>query len=154
MLGEFERGILTKIKFVDRFIDATNEFKRDGLTNYELSSKDIVDSLKATTFNFKHKSTQYFTDIEKGEYVFRLLFDIKDDSILTYIFVLQEDKFIDNGLSNFGYLLNYFDIDGKVINQNFGINSKEDFRKYLGKMTSIFNDFINEFMKLTENGLT
>ena len=150
MLREFERGILTKIKFVDRFIDATNEFTRDGQTNYKLNSKDIVDSLKATTFNFKHKGRQHFTDVDKRKYVFRLLFDIKDDSILTYIFVLQGDKFIDNGLSNFGYLLNYFDIEGKVINQNFGINNREDFRKYVDKMTSIFDDFVNEFMSSTE----
>jgi hypothetical protein len=146
MLREFEREILTKINFVDRFINATNEFTRNGQTNYKLNSKDIVDSLKGTTFIFKRKSRQYFTDVDKREYVFRLLFDIKDDSILTYIFVLQGDKFIDNGLSNFGYLLNYFDIDGKVTNQNFGINSRDDFRKYVDKMTFIFDDFVNEFI--------
>lgn len=156
MLGEFEKQVLTKIRFVDRFIEATNEFTRDGLINYKLNPKDIVDNLKLTTYKFKHKSRQYFTDIDKGGYVFRLLFDIKDDSILTYIFVLQGDKFIDNGLSNFGYLLNYFDIGEKKINQNFGINSIENFRKYVVKMTSIFDDFVKEFMtnKQTESRLT
>ncbi len=65
---------------------------------------------------------------------------------MTYIWVLREDKFVDNGLSHFAYLLNYFDIEGKVINQNFGINSKEEFLSYVTKMISIFNDFMNEFM--------
>jgi len=150
MLREFERGVLAKIKFVDRFINATNEFTREELTKYKLNSKDIADSLKTTTFNFKHKGRQHFTDVDKPKYVFRLLFEIKDSSILTYIFVLQGDKFIDNGLSNFGYLLNYFDIEGKVINQNFGINNRKDFRKYVDKMTSIFDDFVNEFMSSTD----
>ena len=153
MLREFEKGVLGRINFVDRYINATNEFTRNGLTNYELTSKDIIDSLARGTLNFKHKSGSYFADVDRNEYKFRLLFDIKGGSILTYIWVLQADKFIDNGLSHFAYLLNHFDIDGKVINQNFGLNSKEEFLSYVTKMISIFNDFINEFMNCDALGL-
>jgi hypothetical protein len=146
MLREFEKGVLGRINFVDRYINATNEFTRNSPTNYKLKSKDIIDSLRIGTLNFKHKSGSYFADVDRNKYKFRLLFDIKGGSILTYIWVLQEDKFVDNGLSHFAYLLNYFDIDGKMISQHFGLNSKEEFSTYVTKMISIFNDFINEFM--------
>ena len=153
MLGEFEKGVLGRINFVDRYINATNEFTRNGLTNYKPKSKDIIGSLARGTLNFRHKSGSYFADVDRNGYKFRLLFDIKGGSILTYIWVLQDYKFVNNGLSHLGYLLNYFDIDGKVINQNFGINSKEELLIYVTKMISIFNDFINEFMNCDALGL-
>ena len=148
MLEEFEKGLLERINFADRYINAINEFTRNGLTNYKLDSRDIVDSLKGGTLSFRHKGGQYFADANRTKYIFRLLFDIKGDSILTYIYVLQGDRFINNGLSHFGYLLRYFDTDGKVINQNFGINSKEEFLSYVTRMVSIFNDFVDEFEKI------
>ena len=154
MLREFEKGVLERINFVDRYINATNEFTRNDLTNYNPKSKDIIDSLARGTLHFKHKSGSYFADVDTNGHKFRLLFDIKGGSILTYIWVLQEDKFVDNGLSHFAYLLNYFDIDGKVINQHFGLNSKEEFLSYITKMISIFNDFINEFMNCDALGLS
>jgi hypothetical protein len=74
------------------------------------------------------------------------MFDIKGESVLTYIFVLKNEMFLNNGLSNFGFMLNEFDLTNFRINQNFGFNSIGNFSEYVRRMISIFEDFKKEYL--------
>lgn len=146
MIRELEKEILNDIHFVERFIKARNErVKKDN--SYRLSKKEIKEILSSTGRHFENIKNQYISDTNEADFTFRLIFDIKDDSILTYIYVLEGDSFLSNGLSNFAYMLNFFDHSGYEINQNFGINSATDFSEYINAMISIFEDFKQEFIK-------
>ncbi len=108
---------------------------------------DIKDVLMKTGYQFENTKNQYQTDVKEGEFTFRLMFDIKSESVLTYMYVLKDEAFLNNGLSNFGFMLNSFDLSGYEINQNFGLNSKGDLLDYARRMISIFEDFKKEFVK-------
>jgi len=146
MIRLFERKILDEIHFVERFIEATNSCIKNNDSNYKLVKKDIMNVLSTTKYEFENTQNHYLCDVNKGDYVFRLMFDIKNDSILTYIYVLKDGAFLENGLSHFGFMLNSFDLTGHIINQKFGFNSRNDFAAYIQKMISIFEDFKERFV--------
>jgi hypothetical protein len=146
MIRPFEKQILDEIDFVKRFINATNLCVKDKDSSYKLIKKDIKDVLLATGYQFENINNQYIVDVKDGDLTFRLMFDIKGESVLTYIYVLQYEAFLNNGLSNFGFMLNEFDLTNYEINQNFGFNSRGDFSEYVRRMISIFDEFKKEFV--------
>ncbi len=147
MIRTFEKEILNNIHFVERFISARNLCVRDSNASYKLQKKDIKDVLSKSGYQFENIKNQYISDVTDGNFTFRLMFDIKGDSVLTYIYVLKGETFLDNGLSHFGFMLNAFDLTDYEISQNFGFNSITDFSEYVGRMISIFEDFKKEFVK-------
>lgn len=60
--------------------------------------------------------------------------------------MLHHEAFLNNGLSNFGFMLNEVDLSNYEINQNFGFNSRGDLSEYVRRMISIFEDFKKEFV--------
>lgn len=147
MIRPFEKKILKDIHFVERFVNARNLCVRNGDCSYRLQKKDIKDVLSRSGYQFENVKSQYVSNLKEGDLTFRLLFDIKGDSVLTYMYVLRGDEFLNNGLSHFGFMLNSFDLGDIEINQNFGFNNIIEFSEYMGKMISIFEDFRKEFMK-------
>jgi len=147
MIRAFEKEILNDINFVERFIDALNVCIKDDNTFYELLKKDVKNALSRSGYQFQNIKNQYIIDVTDFGYTFRLIFDIKGDSVLTYIYVLKGEMFLNNGLSHFGFMLNSFDLTGYEMNQKFGFNSLSDFLGYMEKMFSIFEDFKKEFVK-------
>lgn len=146
MIRLFEKQILDDIDFVNRFVYATNSYVKDINLPFKLTKKNVKDALVETGLHFQNIKDQYSIDLNIEDFTFRLMFDIKGDSILTYIFVLKNNTFLNNGLSNFGFMLNEFDLEGHKINQNFGLNNKSDLLEYLKIMISIFQDFTKVFM--------
>ena len=146
------KQILNDIHFVNRFINTINLCVKDENSLYKLVKKDVKDVLLATGYMFENIKNQYLSDVKDGDFTFRLIFDIKGESILTYMYVLKDGLFLGNGLSHFGYMLNSFDLTGYVINQNFGFNSRGDFSEYIRRMISIFEDFKKEFVKREGQG--
>ncbi|MFT5917413.1 MAG: hypothetical protein ACJAWV_003841 [Flammeovirgaceae bacterium] len=146
MIRAFEKEILNDIHFAERFINAINACVRDNNTSYKLLKKDVKGALSKSGYYFENVNNQYISDITDTGITFRLMFDIKDDSVLTYIFVLKGESFLNNGLSHFGFMLNSFDLTGYEINQNFGFNSIKNFSEYIGRIISIFEDFKKEFI--------
>ncbi len=146
MIRTFEKEILNDIHFVERFISARNSCVRGSNTSYKLLKKDIKDVLLKSGYQFENIKNQYISDVTDGGFTFRLMFDIKGDSVLTYIYVLKGKTFLNNGLSHFGFMLNSFDLTSYEISQNFGFNSITDFSEYMGRMISIFEDFKKEFV--------
>lgn len=146
MIRSFEKKILDDIHFVERFIDARNAYIKDNKSTYRLSKKDIDCILSETNYRFTKFKNEYMSDIDDGGLTFRLIFDIKDDSVLTTIYVLKNGVFLNNNLAHFGYLLNSFDLTGVNVKSNFGFNSSDDFFSYMRHMFSIFEDFRREFM--------
>ena len=146
MIRAFEKEILNDIDFAERFINAINVCVRDNNASYKLLKKDVKDALSKSGYQFENIKNQYISDVTDAGFTFRLIFDIKRGSVLTYIYVLKGEAFLNNGLSHFGFMLNSFDLTDHVINQNFGFNSITDFLEYIGKMISIFEDFKKEFI--------
>lgn len=146
MIRTFEREILNDIHFVKRFISARNSCARDSNASYKLLKKDIKDVLLKSEYQFENIKNQYISDVTDGGFTFRLMFDIIDGSVSTYIFVLKEGAFLNNGFSNLAFALNSFDLTGYEISQNFGFNSIMDFSEYVEGMISIFEDFKKEFV--------
>lgn len=102
MIRSFEKEILNDIRFVSRYVNALNLCVKDKSSAYKLNKRDIKDVLLATGYQFENVKNQYLTDVNGEDFTFRLMFDIKSESVLTYIFVLKRDAFLNNGLSNFG----------------------------------------------------
>lgn len=146
MIRSFEKHILLDIQFVRRFLDATNRCVKNDNQSYKVLKSDIKGVLSTTKYQFDNVKSQYLTDVEDGDFTFRLMFDIKGESVLIYIYVLKDGAFLNNGLSNFGFMLNEFDLSGYSINRNFGFSSSTDLSEYIGSMISIFDDFKHEFM--------
>jgi hypothetical protein len=147
MIRTFEKQILNDIQFVSRFVNARNLCIKDSSSDFKFQKKDIKNTLLATGYAFKNIRNQYLTDVKEGDLTFRLIFDINGESILTYVYVLKGEAFLENGLSHFGFMLNEFDLTGYEINQNFGFNSRADFLEYVRRMIYIFEDFKNEFIR-------
>ena len=147
MIRLFEKQILDDIHFVERFINATNLCVKDNTSPYKLIKKDVKEVLLTTGYQFENTKNQYLSDVKSKDLTFRIMFDIKNESVLTYIYVLKDETFLNNGLSHFGFMLNSFDLTGYQINQNFGFNSRGDFLEYVRRMISIFEDFKKEFAR-------
>jgi hypothetical protein len=147
MIRPFEKTILEDIHFVKRFIHARNVCVKHGDPSYIPSRNDIDSVLLETGYRFVRFKNQYTSDVNDEGLTFRVIFDIKDDSVLTYIFMLKDGEFIKNGLTQYGFMLNSFDLTGVEVKPNFGFNTKEDFSTYIRSMLSIFEDFKREFIQ-------
>jgi len=143
-LNSLEKNILHSIDFVKRYHKINTMFTDDKEIKFVLNKKIV---LKNTEFIFKAHKNLFIHDEMERDYVFRVLLDIKNKNCLTYIYVLKRGEFMNNGLSHFGYLLNFFDISNLVFNDNFGINSEIEFEKYVKEIMSIFHDFKSEFLQ-------
>jgi hypothetical protein len=146
-LNSLEKNILLSIDFVKRYHKINTMFTDDKEIKFVLNKKTILKALKNTDFIFKSHKNLFIHDEMEKDFVFRVLLDIKNKNCLTYLYVLKNGEFMNNGLSHFGYLLNFFDISNLVFNENFGINSEIEFEKYIKEIMSIFLDFKSEYLK-------
>jgi hypothetical protein len=146
-LNSLEKNILHKIDFVKRYHKVNTMFTDDKKIKFVLNKKTVLNALKNTKFIFESNKNIFIHDEMEGDFVFRILLDVKNKNCLTYLYILKNGEFMNNGLSHFGYLLNFFDVSNLVFNDNFGINSEIEFEKYIKEFMSIFFDFKSEFLK-------
>lgn len=146
-LNHFEKNILIQIDFIRRFQEINNMFTNNIDNKFILTKKVVIAELNKTGFVFEANKNNYILNEKDGNFNFRFLLEIKNKNCLSYIFVLRDEEFLNNGLSHFGYLLNSFDLSNLYFNQNFGINSEIEFQNYVERVLSIFHDFKFEYLK-------
>ncbi len=143
MVRKFEKEILDEIGFVSIYLNAKNRFIGDKNPSFNITKPEVKQFLKKIpNYKFKNYSNDYYSDVIKDGWTFRLFFDIKYGTVITYIYVLYENKFVSNGLSNLGRILDNIDLQGYEINNQFGLNSQEEMLEYLLIMIRIYEAFV------------
>jgi hypothetical protein len=148
MIQDFEKKILIKINFADKFLSKKNKFIDNGQETPLFKKNEIVQIFKELGRPCKYIAGGAYV-INKGfeDYNFELSFVMVKNSPQMYIYVYKDNKLIENGgVSNFSYILNFLEYNQNLINRNFGLNSLEDLKEYIRDMIEIFNDFVDEYI--------
>jgi hypothetical protein len=148
MIQEFEKNILIKINFADKFLSKKNKFIENGKETPIFKKKEIIQIFGELEKPCKYiAGGAYVINKEFENYNFELSFVMVKNSPQMYLYVYRDNKLIENGgISNFSYILNFLEYNQNLINRNFGLNSLEDLKIYIMDMIDIFDDFVAEYI--------
>lgn len=149
-LIDYAKNVLNKINWKIRYYELSHQYRSEYNQEFEPKKKEIKEILKKTIpLKFKNHGNGYVFNLEKKELIYRLYLDIKGQSILPYIYVLQKDQFIPTGITHFGHMFRKNDLElYQKLPIKKGFSKQNDFEKYLLEIFKIFEDFSVEY----ENG--
>lgn len=148
MIQEFEKNILIKINFANKFLGVKSRFINNGGEINSFTKNEIIQLFNEIQKKCKYiKGGAYVINREFENYKFELSFVMVKNSPQMYIYVYNNNELIeDGGVSNFSYILNFLEYDENIINRNFGLNSLEDLKQYILDMIEIFDDFVDAYI--------
>ena len=153
MIRKFEYKILKKTDFADRLL--LSEKKYTEIDGFSCDKKTFISAVD-TKYSLNSIGGNYFkiTKIYK-EYKFKLLIHKTSGIVLLfYLDVYKNDEYQEIGFRQYGGVFNEFPIKKKLYNENFGFNNFEEMKEYLQDMITLFDDFVDEYVKRLKEGKT
>lgn len=153
MIREFEKNILNKIDFANRYLKAVSVFVSNGLDNPVFRKEEILNIFQDLGWSCKYETGGWYEIAKKYEdHAFTLDFQIRKNTPLVYVNVFKSGQRIENGLTHFSHMLNFLPYDEKLITNSYGLNSLHDLKSYTGKMIQLFEEFVNTYVEEIKNG--
>lgn len=148
MIRQYEHRILEGINFAERYSSVYSKYILENNSELEITKAEIRTMLRRfENYKFKNSGSDYYADKHVNGWTFRLIMNIKYNRILPYIFVLYDNKFVLNGLTNLGKLLIEFDFPRDQQKHKFGFNNTDEMYEFIFTIFELFEDFIEKYIE-------
>lgn len=146
-IPKVENIVYSKINIIEKYLKIREKYSK--LYDIPAFKKtEIINTFKELDYKVNYiKGGAYVIERNEKEYKFQLSTVIRYNSPIFYIYIYKEEQLIGPKVTNLAFLMNYYEYDKTLINKSFGLNSLDDLKKYIFDILSLFNEFVDEYMK-------
>jgi len=150
MIPEFEKEILSKIGYTDKYLEIQCKYIDDGLNTPIFKKEDIRELFKEFKVKFISKGSRHTYSRKHNEFEFQFCVVVRKNLVDVYNYIFENGEILDNRVVNMGSILRYLPYDKTLADslnsKGFDLNSIQDLKNYVIDMKGLFNEFVDKYV--------